>query len=348
MENFKTACLIFFTLITVTSCYYEDVDDSKADLITTDSELFELLQNVAATSLDNPVAITCVEIIYPISISTFDSSRRTVAVNALTTNMEFSAFLAALPANYAISVSYPITAQLADGSTLSITTNAQLKESIDACVDEQLVAIGNCQALLQDCTWKVGYSQASPNTYLGATLKETAGATNFAYDTILGAGSWTALFIENELYINLNLTSEPAVEQTFNRNWKVTYLDANSLQLTNGLDEIILHQYCNVPLDDCFDFNFKGCEDAATPGFTDIFLEDYDFCINQILQYDIAVTTITFHPTEADASIETAAIDPSVPFRNTNLTETFFVRVSDSTTGDFYIVPMTITVGPCL
>lgn|GEM_PF-5841386 len=93
------------------------------------------------------------------------------------------------------------------------------------------------------------------------------------------AGSWTVFYIENELFINLSLLSGPAVEQTLNKSWKATSLDANSLKLTDGTDEIVLYQYCEIPRDDCFDFNFKSCEDSITPRFANVFLENYDFCI---------------------------------------------------------------------
>lgn len=347
MKNPIYLMLLFITMLSLNSCYYEDIDDATVgELIAADSELYILLTKVAAPP-DEVGVITCVEIIYPISITTYNARQQPLTVTSIQSNDQFSTFLGEVPIDNSISVSYPIAAQLADGTAVNITTNAELKESIDACVEDQEQRLGECENLLNDCTWKVGYSKLSTNEFLGATLQETQGATDFNYEDITGTGSWTALFIDNELYINISLASVTTVEETFNKNWKVEYLDLDSIKLTNGPDEIIIHRYCDIPLDECTDLDFEACEDPSTPGFTDLLLDDYRYCIYQILQHQATDVGLSFHISEAEATNNTAPIDSLTSFRNVNPIETYYVRVAALNSSDFYVVPISITIDAC-
>jgi hypothetical protein len=349
MKNIKKYLMLFFAFTVIHSCTYEDLDDAGAkDLISVDSELYQTLQDVAKDPAMDENAISCILIVYPISMFTYDANNAVIANTLITDNSGFSAFLDTLPITHSISISFPIAATLADGTQLSITTNEELKESIDDCIENEEELIGNCQALIDDCIWKVGYSQVSNNNYLGATLFVENGATTFSYSPLSAFGSWTAIFIENELYININLNGNISVENDFNRNWKVAYLDADTLKLTDDLDELILNQYCNVPTDECFDFNFTACEDNTTPGFATILLDDYSFCIYQILQQDDSLISLSFYRTLIDADNGINPIDTSAAFSNTSLIESYLVRVTNTTDSTYYIIQISVTVESCL
>lgn len=362
MKSLKNILVIFISILFMTSCDNEEIGDrTPKDLIEVDSDLYVQLRAISNVS-ESANSISCIEIIYPVTIFTYDANGAVIANTLITENEGFSNFLDDLPITHSISISYPIAATLADGTELNIETNEELKESINNCLEEEEEMIGECEELIKDCKWKVGYSQTSANNYLGATFIEENGATIFSKDTLSGFGSWSAIVIENELYLNISLNSSPEIEIQFNRNWKVQYLENNSLKLTDDTneeedpenpedtdvtDEVILHQYCDTPTDECVDFNFTACEDNSTPGFTEITLDEYNYCIYQILREDEDLTDLSFYTDIEDAENALNPIASDIPFLNTNTTESYFVRVFNAENETSYVVEITITVDAC-
>lgn len=348
MKNLKKIILLLITVLSIVSCTYEDNNDSiSKNLITVDSELYELITDVASDPETDEDTISCIQVIYPINIFTYDSNNIEIANTFIIGNEVFRDFLDTLPSTNSISISYPIAATLTDGSSIDITTNEQLKESIDNCIEEELELIRYCQSLLDECVWEVGYSKISSNDYLGGSFFVDDEVMNFSYYSDTATGSWTSIMIESQLHVNISLNAHVDTETQFNRNWKAEILDSNSMRLTDGLDELILNKYCNVPNDYCYDFNFKACEDVATPGFTELTLSEYDNCIYEILQEDNNLIDITYYSSEADADMETNPIDSTVPFMNTVETEIFYVRVYDTLENTFYVVEISIAVESC-
>jgi hypothetical protein len=356
MKSLKSILFIFISILFITSCDNEQVGNrTPKDLIEVDSDLYVQLRAISNTS-EGVGTISCIEFIYPVTIFTYDANGGIVGSTLILDNSQFSNFLDQLPVTHSISISYPITATLSDGTELLIETNDELKESIDNCVDEEEQIIGECEGLIKQCIWKVGYSQTSTNNYLGASFLEENGATFFAYDTISAFGSWSGLVIENELYLNIALNSTQEVEDQFNRNWKVEYLENSSIRLfdedneaedTEDIDEVILRQYCDTPTDECFDFNFTSCEDPATPGFAEIILEDYSNCIYQILREDEELTDLTFYSSTEDAENDLNPIASDVPFVNTETTENYVVKVFNAEDETFYLIEISVTVESC-
>lgn len=348
MKNLKNIITLLLITVSIVSCTYQDLDDViSKDLIAVDSDLYELLTDVAGDPETDYDTISCIQVIYPINIFTYDSNDMEIANTFIIGNEAFRDFLDNLPSTNSISISYPIAATLTDGTAIDINTNEQLKESIDNCIDEELELIRYCQGLLDECVWEVGYSKISSNDYLGGSFFVDNGVMNFSYYSDTSIGSWTSIMIESQLHVNINLSADVDTETQFNRNWKAEILDSDSMRLTDGLDELIIHKYCNVPNDECYDFNFKECEDVATPGFTELTLSEYDNCIYEILQEDDSLINITYYSSEVDADTETNPIDSTVPFMNTIETETYFVRVDDTVENTFYVVEISVIVETC-
>lgn len=195
---------------------------------------------------------------------------------------QFSSFLETLNLDYSISVSFPITSTLDTGEEFIITSKEELKNSIDNCLGEELVF--ECNQLLQNCLWKVGYNYNFENPYLGALFQELNGFTTFNNQNTLVAGSWTVFLIENELHLNIGLVNDTEASEFFNYDWKVEYLDANSLLLKNEDREVILNQRCDDDFTECTNFIFEVCENDAGGGISNFILDDYKFCIFDTLE----------------------------------------------------------------
>lgn len=207
--------------------------------------------------------------------------------------------------------------------------------------------IFECNQLLEDCIFKVGYSFNSENPYLGGSFVESNGLTTFTFDVEDHIGSWTALFIEDQLYININLISENTeITDYFNHNWLVDYLDENSINLDNGERNLVLNQRCDQDFDLCVSFFFEVCENSPNSGVSDFILNEYTFCILDTLELDEEVI-VSFHETQEDAENDANTIDGEQIYNNTENDQSIFVKIIDEENLSDYIVEIILISTSC-
>ena len=353
----KTKLATLFVLLILFSCASDFDDNLKSEdlinnnpveIILVDSELYNHLELIIDDTIEVITPITCIEFIYPITMFTFDENLDVLPTTIIQNDLEFSAFLASLQSTYSISLSYPITTTLEDGTTFSINNNNELRENIDACIEEiQEEIIRDCEALITSCVWKVGYTQDTENTYLGGIFQEANGATTFTYNNITYFGSWTVLFIEEELHINISLTNSEDINEHFNLDWKVEYLDENSIKLTNDDQVIILDQYCNADYTQCNNLSFTACELENNPDVGEFILNDYNFCINTILQTEPLNTNIIYFETIDNANNNENSIAIDQVYLNTSNSQTIYVRIENIEGETYFIIEIIIKVESC-
>lgn len=347
--------LFLLTVLTIQSCEYEDIDDqtTRLEIIEHSSELYNYVQAMAdEDDGDSPDDVTCLQFIYPIGLFTVDHNGGVTSTDLITGNQAFVDFLNNLNISDNISISYPIETTLADGTIVSVTNNDELQESIEACIEQQLEIIRECDALLNDlpdCIWKVGYSFNDTNEFLGARFNGD-GITYFEYADDSDQGSWNSLFIENQLFININLLDDTGIYgQRFNKNWRVEFWSPENMTLTtdNG-EELIINRYCDPgDSNDCFNLDFEACVDDLTPGVASILMDEYTSCIVEIMRLDDSIDTIAYYETENDALNSMNPIDPTVIFNNTVASQPFYVGITNGTTSDYSIIKMNIAVVNC-
>ncbi len=347
--------LSLLTILILTSCEYEDLDDQqkRLEVIEQSSELYDYVTAMAdENDGDSPNDVTCIQFIYPIGIFTVDQNDAVISLDNITGNQSFVDFLSNLDPTENISISYPIATTLDDGTIVSITNNDELFESIEKCIEEQLEIISSCDALLNNsinCVWKVGYSFNDTNDFLGAQF-DGSGVTYFEYDDVSDEGSWNSLFIDNQLFINIYLLDNTSIYgQRFNKNWRVEFWSPETMTLsTETGEELIINRYC-TPEDtnDCFNLDFEGCENDLTPGIADYILNVYDACISEIMRLDENIDTIVYYETENDALNQMNPMDASVVYNNTLPVETIFVGITDGATNDYAVIEMTLSTVNC-
>ena len=346
MKNILKFLSIFILIAAINSCDDEPVDTTinAEDIIPVNSNLYNLLERVADDE-DPEGEITCIEFIYPVTLYVFNEDLDLLNSEFITSDQQFSDLLGSLDPTYAISVSYPITTTLADGTTFSINTNEELKEAIDNCIRDE--AIGQCQQLIKNCIWKVGYLEGTENTYLGGVFQEDNGATTFSFDNNVYFGSWNVLFIENQLHININLNDESQIGSDMNFDWEVQYLDEDSILLTNEDKSMLLHQYCDTDYALCNNLKFEACELENSPGIAELILDDYTYCIQTILQIEAEDTSVTYFETYDDANSEVNPISSDQLYYNITPIQLIFVRIENIEDGTFYIIDIEITITSC-
>jgi len=250
--------MLLFLAITVNSC--KDIDDSinipnAEDLIHKDDELFNLIERVT-TEEDDPLQdIVCIDFVYPISLVIYNSTLQPIGSVTIIGDDNFSAFLGVLPADQSLSISYPITTTLADGTEFTVNNNAELKIAIDSCSREDIISY--CSGLFSTttptatvpCVWEVSYDSTGDNKYVSGYFDVNLdGTIKFYYGNHMYIGSWVFLFVNDELHMNINLegTSQVALDWNFDR------------KIFVGVDEIIIENPPkNIHLK-------KACQDIET------------------------------------------------------------------------------------
>lgn len=226
-----------FLLLSISSC--TDLDDNEVvdltrETITKDSELFGLLESVVNRG-DDPIENTvCIDFIYPFKVFIYDAYLIPQGEVILNGDDQFSAFLAQLPANQSISISYPLETTLPDGTIFSVNSNAELKIAIDSCSREDIISY--CSGLFGipqgTCVWEIPYIEGINNDFAGAVFTADATGTitlyhhNTTYD-----GTWVFLFLNDELHLNINLSGTSTTAQNWNYNFKVVQFTGDVMEL---------------------------------------------------------------------------------------------------------------------
>ena len=324
---------LFALLLCLTSCSYDkddnlsaDIDINTVEVIRSDSDLYDNIKDITNDEDRPDESIACIDFIYPLTLFVFDASDNYVTTNFILNDEQFSTLLDDIELEYSISISFPITSTLETGEELIINTKEELKEAIDNCIDDEELL--ECTTLIQNCFWKIGYSYNDENPYLGGFFYENDGFTALNIDGELVFGSWSPLIIENELHININLIDATEIGEFLNFDWKVTFIDENSLLLTNEDRELVINQRCDDDYRDCGNFLFEECELVVDEGISEFILDDYVPCIFDTLELDDAFP-ISFYETEEDAQQETNAIISNDVYNNIDSNQIVYVRINE-------------------
>ncbi len=334
--------IIMFTI----SCENEPVEAVTAnadEVIKVDSELYTLVERVASDEgVEDDIA--CIEFIYAFTIFIFDEELTLIGSEVIGDDAEFSSFLGSLEEGYSIGLNYPITSTLDDGTVISINNNEELQQSIDQCVREEI--LGYCNGLLVECVWEVDYPQTLDPPYPNAYFEmEGDGTVTFHHDNQEYLGTWIALFIEDELHINITVIASDEIEAYWNRDWPAIIQDENTIVLTNGNDSVTLNQNCETP-PVCSGLTFSVCED--TPGFAQFALDEYISCILYIEGIaDASDLSVTFYQTLADAQNNTNQIISGSPYINTTNPQTLYVRIENIVTSDTSFTEIELVANNC-
>lgn len=212
----------------VLGCEYEPYEN-KGQLIYKGTELYEMLDVVFREQTE----ATCVEFIYPFVINVYDVNEELLSQNDVSNDSDFSALLDTLTEGQSISLSFPITKILEDGSVFSINSNEELKAAIDACYQE--CVIGECEYFFCDpeaivpFVWTVLFKDNQENTYAsGHFLVNSLGELTFHYNETITHGNWVFLYIEGDLYVNIHLEGDSQLAEFWNYNMTVTFYAGES------------------------------------------------------------------------------------------------------------------------
>lgn len=234
---FVKISFLFFLISIGQSCQNEPIGSSLAvttDLIKKDDVLFHLLQDIATTDSDPLKTIVCIDFIYPFQLLIYDETYQIINKKVITGDEMFSDFLANLPIDQFISISYPLQTRLADGTVFSVTNNAELKLAIDACSKPDI--IGYCTDLFGDpqgsCVWEVPFIENEDNEFAGAVFSANIdGSITIYHLNETYTGTWIFLFIDDHLYLNINISGTSSVAGAWNLNYKILTFQEDFIEI---------------------------------------------------------------------------------------------------------------------
>ncbi len=204
--------------------------------------------------------IECIDFVYPITLYTFDINEQQTGSVTVNSDEELRLFFKGLDENDLISIDFPVTLKLYDGTTTTVTNNAELAMAIenakDACdedddndYNDDDFTLERFNNLIAECPWLVREVERDEVNqtdqyfeYLmnftedgGVTVKDRLG-------NVLN-GFWSSRMTDRGVLLNLEFD----VLVDFNLQWYVYEIEKGKIKLyAEGGNKIILKSVCDV------------------------------------------------------------------------------------------------------
>lgn len=238
--------------ITVTMGDYTEVTINGPE------ELRELAEDCIEGGDDDD--IECIDFVYPITLFTFDINAQQTGSVTVNSDMEMRRFFAGLDENDLISIDYPVTMVLSDGTEVQANSNSELASIIemakDACdedddndhndddfTQEQL------DELLVECPWLIREVQRDAINqtdqyfeYLMTFTEDGAVNVKDRQGNSL-TGTWSTRVANHKVLLKLEFN----VLVDFNLEWFVYELNEGVIKLfSEGGNKIIMESVCDL------------------------------------------------------------------------------------------------------
>ena len=376
----RSSFTLLFALLLFTSCFDNDRDDNldfgqddeqvdpvdTGDLIPEESTLFGYLESLTdQLGIDEPAV--CIIFVYPFTAIEYDQEGLETRQVVVSSDNEFSEFLEGVAEEHYINLSFPIIAELEDGSTLEVNNKEDLQEAIEACIDiihEQIVT--ECNAIAKECVWVVTLLEDSLPDFYDQSVFEIpeTGISNYFHRGVVFENSWIFYFIEGKLHLNIFLEvpgeneeeEENPVLLNWNFDWEVDFITGSSIQIRRDDGMVYLLQKECEEENYCTEFVFSECELDGQVDQAEFLLNNYLDCIKVMgepfpkdVEAEPIEYTYSFHFTEEDAINNSLPIDPEVPLINDDNPMPLFVRIEDidPETEEFTVIEIQLVVEDC-
>ncbi|WP_373016901.1 hypothetical protein [Muriicola sp.] len=208
--------------------------------------------------------IECIDFVYPITLFTFDINEQQTGSVTVNNDEELRLFFKGLDENDLISIDFPVTLKLYDGTEVVVNSNAELAAAIenakDACdedddndYNDDDFTLERFNNLITECPWLVrevqrdAISQTDQYFEYLMNFTEDGGVTvRDRLGNILN-GTWSTRMTDRGVLLNLEF--EFLVD--FNLEWFVYEIEPGKIKLyAEGGNKIILKSVCDIFNDD--------------------------------------------------------------------------------------------------
>ncbi|MCX2744104.1 hypothetical protein OO013_09520 [Mangrovivirga sp. M17] len=223
---------------------------NHSEIIVTNEEAFEdLIDDCIEDGFDDD--IECIDFEYPVELTIYDTQNQFLENLTIENDKDFHLFIENLEDDYLVSIGFPITLILADGSSSQVNNNIELQELIenseDTCdedddmdFDDDDVETAEIDSLLMSGQWVI--------TYFFDETDQTELFNNwwfdFAEDEVLTAsngtdsfnGSWESYGDSGVLELEIDFDSDDPV-RLLNREWEVIEYTESKIELRKSGDD---------------------------------------------------------------------------------------------------------------
>jgi hypothetical protein len=194
-------------------------------------------------------AVSCVTIDFPITLLTYNISLEQTGSVVIQSDEQLFNFMANLETNALFSVDYPLSATLANGSTIEVDSDAAFQSAISECTQEEEeeesaeeTAV-EVEAILSETKFKVeSFVTGGANIaeeYANYTIEFTNDlkviAKNDVNATLAGIEGTYAVSSTVEAFVNINFGSNTAVT-ALNNDWIVNTYSSTLISLSSKTD----------------------------------------------------------------------------------------------------------------
>ncbi|WP_179319278.1 hypothetical protein [Winogradskyella helgolandensis] len=211
----------------------------------------ELQGFISECASDQNDAIECVDFVYPISFSVFNSGFNLIDTVLIENDEALYNFISGLEDEdnaVVVSLNFPVTLEYANGDNIEVNTNEELSDAIelagegcnDANCTEESVALN-----LEDCQWKITTYSSFPE-FVGIDLVFYTDDTFAIFQdgsTYNVVGSWSVISTDGETYVYLETDFED-----LGGDWKIVECDEDILQFVKGEQTMVINQVCEDDL----------------------------------------------------------------------------------------------------
>ncbi|MDH4057745.1 MAG: hypothetical protein OEU76_03225 [Cyclobacteriaceae bacterium] len=189
--------------------------------------------------------IECIDFIYPVKITTYNTSTQVSQVITISDDSELHNFLEAMDEDELVSFTFPLVMLLADGTTLTINDNNELEEgienSIDDCdedddndFDDDDIDDSDLIAALLNGSWKVIYffdDKDETSEFANYVFTFYADGTAIATNGIINqGGTWVTYGDDGELELLLNFGPDDPFDE-IDEDWTVLEFTMSTIRL---------------------------------------------------------------------------------------------------------------------
>ena len=204
--------------------------------------------------------IECIDFDYPITLFTFDINEQQTGTVTVNSDLELRRFFKELGDDDLISIDFPVTLKLYDGTSVTVNNNAELAAAIesakDACdedddndYNDDDFTLERFNNLIVECPWLV---REVNRDNISQTDQYFEYAMNFSQDGSVTVkdrmgnvlnGAWSTRFTDRGVLINLEFD----VLVDFSLEWFVYEIEPGKIKLyAEGGNRIILKSVCDI------------------------------------------------------------------------------------------------------
>ncbi|HPF96106.1 MAG TPA: hypothetical protein PLZ00_01695, partial [Mangrovimonas sp.] len=315
------------------------------------------LNSIVEECLTEPEVIECVDFVYPISFSIYNTDFQVIDTVQINSDEELYVFLddldAANEGAVLASLNFPVTLVYANGNTQEVNSNQELETAInqaetdcnnEGCQEEQV------GYYLTDCFWtitSVGDEVGTLSNYYLYFNEDGTVTVHDGFTTVALPGlNWQVEGTTTGVY--LFMSDADTYLDAVNGDWLVTSCGAEMLVLQKDTDaevvELVLEKNCTTDESpfSCFSNTTVTACDYDADGVTTFELETLVLG-NVLCDYDF---TPSFHVSHADAEAAMNALPFPNSYQNTSNPETIYLRI-ESNSGAFQVFEINLVAEPC-